>query len=132
MIWLGGAELEVNPEYWRISTNSTTVLNCPLPSACLGGYYPQDKYPVKWETGYKGYLCSEWDIVDGVKYAKTSEIQWAKWDIGLINILKFVGVVFAAFIFLTIMIIILIRKKKENQTSILLRILTNYFQLISI
>ena len=132
VIWPGGAELEVSPEYWRISPNSTTILSCPLPSACLGGYSSQDEYPVKWETGYKGYLCSEWDIVDGVKYAKTSEIQWAKWDIGLINILKFVGVVFAAFIFLTIMIIILIRKKKENQTSILLRMLTNYFQLISI
>ena len=132
VIWPGGAELEVNPEYWRISPNSTTVLSCPLPSACLGGYSTQDEYPVKWETGYKGYLWSEWDIVDGVKYVNTSGTRCTKWDIGLISILKFVGVIFASFIFLTIMIIILIRKKKENQTSILLRMLTNYFQLISI
>ena len=37
-----------------------------------------------------------------------------------------------AFTFLTTLIIILIRKKKENQTSILLRIFANYLQLISI
>ena len=132
VVWAGGAELDVNPEYWRISTNSTTVLDCPLPSAWLGGYYPQDVYPVKWETGYKGYLCTEWDIVDGVKYVKTSGNQCAKWNVAMINVLKFVGLILSAFVFLTTLIIILIRKKKENQTSILMRILTNYFQLISI
>ena len=132
VVWAGGAELEVNPEYWRISTNSTTVLDCPLPSAWLGGYYPQETHPVKWETGYKGYLCTEWDIVDGVKYVKTSGNQCAKWNVEMINVLKFVGLILLAFIFLTILIIILIRKKKENQTSILMRMLTNYLQLISI
>ena len=132
VVWAGGAELDVNPEYWRISTNSTTVLDCPLPSVWLGGYYPQDTYPVKWETGYKGYLCTEWDIVDGVKYVKTSGNQCAKWNVAMINVLKFVGLILSAFIYLTILIIILIRKKKENQTSILMRMLTNYLQLISI
>ena len=126
VVWAGGAELDVNPEYWRISTNSTTVLDCPLPSAWLGGYYPQNKYPVKWETGYKGYLCTEWDIVDGVKYVKTSGSQCAKCDVATINVLKFVGLILAAFIFLTVMIVILIRKKKENQISILMRIFANY------
>ena len=99
VVWAGGAELEVNPEYWRISTNSTTVLDCPLPSAWLGGYYPQETHPVKWETGYKGYLCTEWDIVDGVKYVKTSGNQCAKWNVEMINVLKFVGLILLAFIF---------------------------------
>ena len=129
MVCSGGAELDVNPEHWRFSTNSTTVLDCPLPSACLGGYYPKNEYPVKWETGYKGYLWSEWDIVDGVKYVKASGIQWEKCDIGLINILKFVGVIFASFIFLTIMIIILIRKKKRKPDF---NIVENAYKLFSI
>ena len=34
VFWAGGAELVVNPEYWRISTNSTTVLDCPS-AVCL-------------------------------------------------------------------------------------------------
>ena len=36
-----------------------------------------------------------------------------------------------AFAYLLALIIITIRKKKENQTSILLRIMTNYLQLIA-
>ena len=40
VVWSGGTDIEVNLEYWRISTNSTTILDWPLPSAWLGGYYP--------------------------------------------------------------------------------------------
>ena len=40
-------------------------------------------------------------------------------------------VMFIAFAFLLILTVTTIRKKKENQTSILLRIMTNYLQLIS-
>ena len=55
-VWAGGTDIEVNPEYWRISTNSTTILDWPFPAAWLGGFYPDSKYPVKWTTGYKSYL----------------------------------------------------------------------------
>ena len=37
----------------------------------------------------------------------------------------------AAFAFLLVLVIIMIRKKHENQTSILLRIFTNYLQLVT-
>ena len=131
-ICAGGAIVEVNPGYWRISTNSTTVLNCPYPSAWLGGYDSESKYPVKWETGYIGYLWAEWDIVDGVKYEKASGNLWNKCSDPVLNALKFIAIVIAAFAFLMIMIILILRKRKENQTSILIRILTNYLQLISL
>ena len=131
-VWAGGTDIEVNPEYWRISTNSTTILDCPFPAAWLGGYYPDSKYPVKWTTGYKSYLWSEWDIVDGEKYVKTSGDQCSKWSIPLVNALKFWGLIILSFAFLTILIVILIRKKRENQTSILMRIMTNYVQLIAV
>ena len=36
-----------------------------------------------------------------------------------------------AFAYLLVLIVTTIRKKKENQTSILLRIMTNYLQLIA-
>ena len=131
-VWSGGTNIEVNPEYWRLSTNSTTILDWPLPSAWLGGNLPQDEFPVKWTTGFKSYLCSQWDIVDGVKYVKTSGNICSKWSIPLVNALKFWGLIAASFIFLTILIAILIRKKRENQTSILMRIFANYVQLISV
>ena len=128
----GGAVVEVNLGYWRISTNSTTVLNCPYPSSWLGGYDSESKYPVKWETGYTGYLWAEWGIIDGVKYEKASGAMWNKWSDPVLNALKFIAIVIAAFAFLLIMIILVLRKRKENQISILIRILTNYLQLISL
>ena len=36
-----------------------------------------------------------------------------------------------AFAYLLVLIIFTIRKKKENETSVLLRIMTNYLQLVS-
>ena len=49
----------------------------------------------------------------------------------MINALKFAGVILAAFIFLMVLIVLTVRKKQENQISVLARILTNYIQLIS-
>ena len=128
----GGSKIEVNPGSWRISSNSTTILNWPYLSSCLGGYVPENVHPVSWEKGYTSYLWAEWDIIDGNKYQKVSGGKWTKWPNPALNALKFIGVVLAAFIFLIIMIILILRKKRENQMSILIRILTNYLQLISL
>lgn len=47
------------------------------------------------------------------------------------NALRVIGVVIVALIFLAVIIVINVKKKKENQFSILLRIFTNYIHLIS-
>ena len=47
------------------------------------------------------------------------------------NAIRVVGVMLIAFAFLFMLVIISIRKTEENDTSILLRILTNYLQLIA-
>jgi hypothetical protein len=49
----------------------------------------------------------------------------------LVNVIRTVGVIILALIFLCILIFINVKKKKENQFSILLRIFTNYIHLIS-
>ena len=128
----GGSKIEVNPGYWRINQNSTTILKWPYPSSCLGGFIPENKHPVNWEVGYTGYLWSECDLVDGIKYQQMSGGKWAKCSNPLLNAFKFIGLVIAAFGFLMVMIILMLRKKKENQMSILIRIMTNYLQLISL
>lgn len=48
------------------------------------------------------------------------------------NTLKVIGFVIISLIFLAVIVIINVRKKKENQFSILLRIFTNYIHLISV
>ena len=130
-VWAGKTEIQVNPGYWRKSTNSTSIFYCNYPAAWLGGFHPENEHPVEWAEGYTGYLCSEWDFVNGEKYQKVNENQWTKWSNPAINAIKFIGVILAAFLFLMILIVLTIRKKQENQTSILARIFTNYIQLIS-
>ena len=130
-ICAGKANIEVNPGYWRKTTNSSTILYCNYPTAWLGGYYPQNEHPVAWAEGYTGYLCTQCGIVDGEKYQQVNGSQCIKWSNPMINALKFAGVILAAFIFLMVLIVLTVRKKQENQISVLARILTNYIQLIS-
>jgi len=47
------------------------------------------------------------------------------------NLIRIIGVVLAAIAFLALLIYINLRKRRENQMSILFRILTNYIHLIS-
>ena len=70
--------------------------------------------------------------MNGEKYHKISTYQCAKCPNPVLNGFLVVFVMLIAFVYLLILIIMNIRKKKEDQTSILLRIMTNYIQLISI
>ena len=49
-----------------------------------------------------------------------------------LNIIRILGVILAILAFLTVLILININKKSESQVSILMRILTNYLQVISV
>ena len=49
-----------------------------------------------------------------------------------LNIIRILGVILAILVFLTVLILININKKSESQVSILMRILTNYLQVISV
>ena len=48
------------------------------------------------------------------------------------NIIRIFGIILAILAFLTVLILININKKSESQVSILMRILTNYLQVISV
>ena len=50
----------------------------------------------------------------------------------IMNIIRIIGIMLAIIGFLTIQILINIHKKSESQMSTLMRILTNYLQVISV
>ena len=131
-VWLGGTQVSVASGYWRKTSNSTTIVEWPNPSAWNGKYVDQEMFPVECNEGYAGYLWASWTISNGTKYEQTSSFECSKWPNPILNAIRVIGVIVLAFIFLMILIIINIRKIKESQTSILLRILTNYLQLISV
>ena len=89
------------------------------------------EHPVECETGYKGYLCTKCDIIDGNKYQRISTFQCTKCPHPIVNAFLVVLIMILAFSFLLVLVITTVRKKKENQTSILLKIMTNYLQLVA-
>jgi hypothetical protein len=127
----GGAEISVNKGYWRKTTNSTEVKECLYEDAWLGEYHPENKYPVKWEKGYDGVLCTQWQIIDGQKYERLSNFQCAKCPNLAYNTMKIVGIAILICTFFIAVIVVTVRKKRESQQSILLRIMANYFQLLT-
>jgi hypothetical protein len=46
VVCLGRDQIEVNPEFWRMTTNSTKIVECINKDACKGGYNPLNEYPV--------------------------------------------------------------------------------------
>ena len=69
--------------------------------------------------------------MNGNKYQKISTYRCSKCPDPILNGLLVMLVMLFAFAFLLVLTITTIRKKKENQTSILLRIMANYLQLIA-
>ena len=131
-VWLGGKQVSIDSGYWRKTANSSLAVEWPNKAAWLGDYVDQDMFPVKWQDGYDGYLWASWTIVNGKKYERVSDFECSKWPNPVYNALRVIGVILLAFVFLMILVIINIRKTKESQTSILLRIFTNYLQLIAV
>ena len=129
--WLGGTQIYVDSGFWRKSSNTSTIVPWINAKACKGGYIDQIDAPVECEIGYTGILCSDWGIINGTKYEKVSDTTCQKCPNPALNAIRVVGMIILIFLFITWIIIVNIRKTKESQMSILLRILTNYLQLIS-
>lgn len=128
---LGGTQINVDQGYWRFTQNSSVIIEWPNTSGCIGGYKPENEYPVECTSGYEGLLCKDCQIINGTKYQPSSGFKCSKCPDPILNAIRVVGVIIISLIFLALLIYVNLRKKKETQYSILLRILTNYIQLIS-
>ena len=130
-VWLGEAKISVNPGSWRRSTNSTTILGCLYTDAWEGGYYPSNENPIKCAEGYSGNLCTECQFVNGTKYERVGDYQCEKCPNPVLNAVRVTGLLLLVFLFIMGLIIVNVRKTKESEMSVLLRIFTNYLQLIT-
>ena len=130
--WLGDTQISVESGYWRRTTNSSKIVKWLRSDACLGGYHPENYYPVQCEAGYSGVLWTSWEIVDGNKYQLLANFVCSKCPHPVLNALRVIGLSILVLMFLSLVIIVNIRKKSENQFSILLRIFTNYLHMISL
>ena len=125
----GDEVVNVNTGHWRKSSNSTLIVTWPNKDACNGGYNVTNIYPVNWGTGYKDILCSKWAKVGDSNYEKTSNFQWAKWAATFVIFIRMFGmcIVFV----LIILFIIYLKRKEGNERTVLMRIMTNYVQIMT-
>ncbi|CAI2367699.1 unnamed protein product [Moneuplotes crassus] len=129
---LGSDHISVDKGYWRKTEQSDHIVACFREKSCLGGYHPENENPVKCEKGYEGLLCSKCSITDESKYQPSGNFECLKCPSRILNAVEVVIFQLIALAFIYFIIIINIRKKSENQFSILLRIFTNYTQLITV
>jgi hypothetical protein len=131
VVCLGRYQIEVNPEFWRMTTNSTKIVECINKDACKGGYNPLNEYPVNWAEGYSGVLWTDCQITESTKYQKFNDFECQKCPNMVLNSVRIAGVGLVVFVFFMILITINVRKTEECQVSALFRIMTNYIQLLT-
>ncbi|CAI2367266.1 unnamed protein product [Moneuplotes crassus] len=128
---LGKKAISVDKGYWRKSETTSAVVDCPRKESCEGGYHPENEYPVKCQEGYTGPLCIECVATEEIKFQPRTNFQCGKCPNKLMNAIRVIGLQILVLAFLGFIIVVNFKKKTENQLSILMRIFTNYVQLIS-
>ena len=99
-MWDGGKEISVSSGYWRLSTNSTTIVSCPNSEAWLVGYYEDTRFPVECADGYEGYIWSSWISNSSVNYERVEAFACSKCPDAVLNGLKVSGLFLLFIIFL--------------------------------
>lgn len=69
--------------------------------------------------------------MEGEKFQRVGLYECEKCPDPTLNVIRVIGFMLLIIFFIVILIIVNIKKKKESQLSILLRIFTNYLQLIA-
>ncbi|CAI2365451.1 unnamed protein product [Moneuplotes crassus] len=129
-VCFGGSQVNVEPGYWRRLGNSTTIVECPYGKACKGGLIEESGSSTQCKQGYEGPMCSQCSVLDQAKYERQGEFQCVKCPEPISNAFRVAGLIILVFSYFMYLIIKNL-KAKENDISILLRILTNYLQLIT-
>jgi len=130
-VWEGGSAININKGFWRRTTNSTSIIEWLNKDAWKGGYLKEYDNPTEWAAGYKGNLWSKCQVTNSTKYQETGEFTCQKCPDPILNAIRVFGVGIAIFIFFMVIIVVNVRKTTESDASILLRILTNYAQLVT-
>ncbi|CAI2362506.1 unnamed protein product [Moneuplotes crassus] len=139
---LGGTQISVRSGYWRRFQNSSKIVECIFKDACIGGFIDENtddqtsnsksSNPVKCAQGYHGNLCSQCVVTGDVKYERVNDYECQKCPNQILNSIKVVFTILIVLLFFIFMVVINVRKTDESELSILLRILTNYIQLITV
>ena len=76
-------------------------------------------------------MCAECVVTGDDKYEAVGNNQCAKCPDPTLNAIRVVGIIILVLMFMVVLISMQIRKKEESQRSVLMRIMTNYLQVIT-
>lgn len=124
----GGNKVVVDQGYWRKTNLSTVVYKCPLSAACLGGVES------KCATGYSGLLCNICGTDDeGNIYGREGASMCTKCPSLYLQLLQFFAVMLGLFAYTGYLLNSVLSNPLRNKPqTVLIRVLTNYFQVVMI
>ncbi|CDW76474.1 UNKNOWN [Stylonychia lemnae] len=120
----GGVQIIVDPNYWRNNTNSTVVYKCPKNQVCLGGFESE------CQVGYVGRLCTKCNQTSQDNYyARNGLYNCSKCLSISYQVTIIIGLIAGLTLYIMYLLFSLIKNsKRNNPQTLLMRILTNYFQ----
>ncbi|CDW85403.1 UNKNOWN [Stylonychia lemnae] len=122
-----GFKIITDAGFWRQNVNTTDIYACYNPESCLSGY------EVQCAAGYGGNLCQSCVKVQDDWYSRESANDCSKCISHTANAWRLVGVAVLVVVYFIILIFINIRTAgRQKMTTVYMRILTNYFQILTL
>ena len=129
---LGKDQIEVDAGYWRSDFSSDVIHQCLNTNACLQYSFKDGlKVPYKCKKGYSNNLCQACIKIDGQQFQRTGDNQCGICPDIVLNGFRLFGLLLLLIIFVIIIIWSNIKTQKDSESAILIRILTNYFQIVT-
>ncbi|TNV87899.1 hypothetical protein FGO68_gene396 [Halteria grandinella] len=124
----GGNNVLVEKGYWRADDKSTIVFKCPYSQACLGGVES------KCAVGYSGLVCNICSTDEnGDIYGREGQSMCKKCPPFASQIFQFLAVIVGLLLYTAYLLNSVLSNPLRNKPqTVLIRILTNYFQVIMI
>eukprot|EP00347_Sterkiella_histriomuscorum_P012735 403367418 len=128
----GEDKISVNKGYWRSSYYSTNIIECLNENACIGGQITTNKSVNQLcDYGYGGNLCHSCIFQDDQQFTRIGNHECGLCPSKTTNLLYIIGIFIALVIALLLLLWVNLRNKKESETSITIRILLNYFHILT-
>lgn len=128
---LGGDVIWVDEGYWRSSFDSDDIHECLNTDACLKYEGTPAGVPYNCRKGYSSNLCDACVEVEGTQYQRTGDHKCGICPDPVLNFFRILGLLILLVLFVVVVIWSNMRTVEDSPTSILIRILTNYFQIIT-
>eukprot|EP00347_Sterkiella_histriomuscorum_P023122 403335861 len=128
----GKDQISVNKGYWRSSYYSTNIIECLNEKACIGGQITTNSSSIQLcDFGYGGNLCHSCIAYDDLQFTRIGKHECGLCPSKAINLLYIMGIFLALVIALILLLWVNLKSTQESETSIIIRILLNYFHILT-